>query len=112
MRQRDFLFLFLFLLTVLILRTDPSYAEGTVDKSVRKLGRGLVNVATGWVELPMQVSSGMSEAGGIQGLFLGLGKGAVWAVLREGAGVYDTATFLLPIPSDYGPIMQPPTAFD
>ena len=103
--------IFLFLMIVLVVQTTPVYSEGTTDKSVRKLGRGLVNVATGWLELPMQISAGMSESGGPEGFFFGLGKGVVWTVLREGAGVYDTATFLFPVPSDYGPLMQPPTVF-
>ena len=102
----------LFSLIVLALQTRPALADGTVDQSVRKLGRGLANVLTGWFELPTQISSGMSEAGGIQGLFLGLGKGAVWTLFREGAGVYDTVTFLFPLPADYEPLMQPPTVFD
>lgn len=100
------------LLVVSLLTATPAYSQGTVDKSVRKLGRGLVNVATGWVELPMQLSSGMSGTGGIEGFFLGLGKGLVWTVLRTGAGAIETATFLLPVPSDYGPLMQPPTVFE
>ena len=83
-----------------------------MDKSVRKLGRGLVNVATGWVEFPMQWSAGMSETGGVEGFFLGLGKGAVWTILRTGAGAIETATFIFPVPGDYGPLMQPPTVFD
>ena len=99
------------LFTGFILQTEPAFAQGTTDKVVRKLGRGLVNVTTGWLELPMQISSGMSESGGVEGFFFGLGKGVVWTVLREGAGVYDTATFLFPVPSDYGPLMQPPTVF-
>lgn len=105
-------FILLFLLTLSLLQIDPVHAEGVPDKAVRKLGRGLTNVATGWLEFPMQISNGMSETGGVEGFFLGLGKGAVWTVLREGAGVYDTATFLLPVPSDYQPLMQPPTVFD
>ena len=99
------------LLTVLFLLTEPVYAEGTSNQMIQKLGRGLVNALTGWFELPMQIGSGMSESEGIQGFFLGLGKGVVWTVLREGAGVYETATFLLPFPNDYEPLMQPPTVF-
>jgi len=99
--------------TVLILQTGPAYSQGVPsDEVVRKLGRGLVNVATGWFELPMQLGAGMSEAEGIEGLFFGFGKGLVWALLREGAGVYETVTFLIPLPADYEPLMTPPTVFD
>lgn len=101
----------LLLLTVAVLPA-PAYAQSTLDKSVRKLGRGLVNFFTGWIEFPMQLSAGMSETGGVEGFFLGLGKGVVWTVLREGAGAYDTVTFIFPIPADYEPLMQPPTVFD
>ena len=101
----------LFLFIFPFVRPNLVFAGGVPDKAVSKLGRGLVNVATGWFELPMQISSGMSESGGVQGFFIGLGKGAVFTVLREAAGVYDTATFLFPLPSDYAPLMQPPTVF-
>ena len=100
------------LLASLLLRTGFAFAEGDVDKSVRKLGRGVVNMATGWLELPLQTGSGMSNAEGPQGLFLGLGKGVVWTLLRTAAGIYDTATFFIPLPNDYEPLLQPPTIFD
>ena len=109
--MRRVVLIFLFLFTLFLLQGAPAYSEGTADKSVRKLGRGLVNVTTGWFELPMQISSGMSESGGPEGFFLGFGKGVVWTVLREASGVYDTATFILPFPNDYEPLMQPPTVF-
>ena len=103
--------IFFFFFAFLFVQQNFVFADGVPDKAVSKLGRGLVNVATGWFELPMQIGSGMSESGSVQGFFIGLGKGAVFTVLREAAGVYDTATFLFPIPSDYAPLMQPPTVF-
>ena len=109
MRRLVPILLFLFIFP--FVQPEPVSAEGVPDKAVQKLGRGLTNVATGWFELPMQISSGMSESGSVQGFFIGLGKGAVFTVLREAAGVYDTATFLFPVPSDYSPLMQPPTVF-
>ena len=110
--MKRFVPIFLFLFIFPLVRPGLVFADGVPDKAVSKLGRGLVNVATGWLELPMQLSNGMSEAGGVEGFFLGLGKGAVFTVLREAAGFYDTATFLFPVPSDYAPVMQPPTVFD
>ena len=110
--MKRFVPIFLFLFIFPFVQPGLVFAEGVSDKAVSKLGRGLVNVATGWLELPMQIGSGMSESGSIQGFFIGLGKGAVFAVLREGVGAYDTLTFLFPIPSDYGPLMKPPTVFD
>ena len=109
--RRAVIVLFL-VVTSWVVQTGRVYAEEAMDKSVRKLGRGLMNVATGWLELPMQLSSGMSETGGVEGFFLGLGKGAVWTVFREGAGAIETATFFIPVPEDYGPLMQPSTVFD
>ena len=109
--MRHLAFILFFSFTLSVLPTKPAYSQGVPDKVVLKLGRGITNVLTGWFELPMQISSGMSESGGPEGFFLGLGKGAVWTVFREAAGVYDTATFIFPVPSNYEPLMQPPTVF-
>lgn len=98
---------------VLVLQTAPAYSQGvSVDQAARKLGRGLVNVVTGWAEIPVQLGTGMSETESIEGFFLGFGKGLVWTILRTGAGVYETVTFFIPLPANYAPLMDPPTLFE
>lgn len=77
------------------------------DNAVTKLGRGAANVATCWVELPAQVFKASEDEGAASGATVGVFKGAVYTVGRCLAGVYDIATFLLPVPAGYKSIIQP-----
>ncbi|MBI4573486.1 MAG: exosortase system-associated protein, TIGR04073 family [candidate division NC10 bacterium] len=76
-----------------------------------KLGRGVVNAATGWVEIPRQSVIGGKEngvLGGFGGFFKGIGLG----VARTLAGAFEIATFWIPVPERFEPVMQPPTVFE
>jgi putative exosortase-associated protein (TIGR04073 family) len=76
-----------------------------------KLGRGIVNTATGWGEIPKQTIVGSKESGvlgGVGCLFKGIGLG----VARTLAGAFEIATFWVPIPDRFEPVMQPATVFD
>lgn len=68
---------------------------------IHKMGRGVVNVLTGWIELPKQLHMGSQEDNPVVGLGSGLLKGAGLAVLRMGTGVYEAVTFPLPYPKDF-----------
>ena len=68
---------------------------------IHKMGRGVVNVLTSWIELPKQVHMGSQEANPISGLGLGLLKGAGLTVLRGGVGVYEVLTFPIPYPREF-----------
>ena len=71
-----------------------------------QLARGVVNVATGWVEVPRQSAIGGQKAGGsglVAGFFKGVGLGAA----RTLVGSYEIATFWAPAP--FEPVMQPAT---
>ena len=75
-----------------------------------KLGRGALNAVTGWMEVPMQTVIGSKEdgvLGGVGGFFKGIGLG----VARTLAGAFEIATFLVPVPDRFEPVMQPPTVF-
>ena len=104
-------FIVLAALMFLAVSITPTYAQDTAEKMGSKLKRGVVNIATGWIELfnqPRQI--GQEEgfgAGATKGLFMG----ASWAVARTAIGVWDTGTFLFPIPADYEPILEPETLF-
>ena len=79
------------------------YAEGTT----RKLGRGICNVATGPLELIRKPSLVNQQDGGLAGATIGIVQG-IWAtVAREVVGVYEVATFFLPIPRGFHPIVTP-----
>ena len=98
-----------------IAATLPAFAEegSVVEKMGKKLGRGLVNVATGWIELPKNIYDTSVETNNpLMGITYGLIKGVGMTVVRTGAGAYDIATFLFPIPEDYKPVLEPEFVFE
>lgn len=95
--------------------TLPVFAqEGSViEKMGKKLGRGIVNVATGWVELPRNIYDTSVETNNpLMGITYGTLKGVGMTVVRTGAGAYDVVTFLFPVPQDYQPILKPEFVFE
>lgn len=87
---------------------QPASAEQETGALViTKLFRGMVNAATGWMEIPKQIATTWGESGAGVGLSWGFIKGIGYAVARSTAGGFEIATFPLPIPEDYKPIMQP-----
>ena len=68
---------------------------------IHKLGRGVSNVLTWWVELPKNFSLGMQEDNPLLGIGGGLLKGSGLALTRLAIGAYETLSFLVPFPKDY-----------
>jgi len=78
---------------------------------VQKLGRGVANMLTGWVELPKNIYDTSVEENVIIGLTLGTVRGFGMFVVRTGAGIYEIATFPFAIPEDYAPVLIPEYVF-
>lgn len=76
-----------------------------------KLGRGVANTLTGWVELPKNIHQTSVEDNVLSGITLGLAKGVGMTIVRTGAGIYEVATFPFPLPQDYRPILEPEYVF-
>ena len=76
-----------------------------------KLGRGVANTLTGWVELPKNIYATSVEDNAFTGMTLGLAKGAGMTLVRTGAGIYEIATFPFPLPENYKPILEPEYVF-
>ena len=76
-----------------------------------KLGRGVANTLTGWIELPKNIYNTGTESNAFAGVTLGLARGVGMTVVRTAAGIYDVVTFPFPLPQDYKPILQPEYAF-
>lgn len=93
-------------LGVVLLMASPCFAENLFDK----LGRGLINGATGWCEYPKQIVETSKEHNIAVGLTWGQIKGLGMGVARTALGVYDTGTFYLP-PYDK-PVMEPRYVFE
>ena len=85
-------------------------AQGTVNQMGRKLGRGLVNVSTGWMELPKAMYVISQDWGYVFGILESL-HGLEQSVVRTLAGVYETATFPLPMSTEYTSVIAPRSVF-
>ena len=68
---------------------------------IHKLGRGVSNILTCWLEVAKNFHEGMQEdnplAGATWGIVKGLGLGATRLVV----GAYETVSFPLPYPKEY-----------
>jgi putative exosortase-associated protein (TIGR04073 family) len=83
----------------------------------RKLGRGIVNVGFGVLEIPIKVYDVNKEEGGLAAVSYGTLKGIGYFVAREVVGVVEIVTFPIPMPGatdnpndsgwGYGPWMEP-----
>jgi putative exosortase-associated protein (TIGR04073 family) len=92
--------LWLLLLTV---SAPSAYADDPFVKIVR----GGVNVVTCWGEYPVRILDATEKHGNMVGIFEGLVKGTWFMGWRAVAGVYDMATFLIPLPTRYRSIIEP-----
>ncbi len=68
---------------------------------IHKMGRGVVNVLTGWIEVPKNVHLGLQERNPVTGVGKGFAKGVGLTVLRGGVGLFEAMTFPIPYPKDY-----------
>lgn len=86
---------------------SPCYAQNML----RKLGRGAANVATGVLEIPKSIQESFYDDGLIAASTYGVLDGIYKFVVRTVAGVYEVATFPIPLPADYVPIVEPEFLF-
>ena len=91
---------------------DDASAEEVVAGMSAKASRGLVNVATGWLEFPRQIHSTYKEHGALQGCLVGPFKGVGMMVVRTFSGALEFATFYLAFPGFYDPYLEPRYVWD
>lgn len=87
----------------LLTLSTPSYAQD----AFKKLGRGVVNTFTGWLEVPKGIVDESKASNVLSGLTVGTIKGFGLGLVRTAAGVYEAVTFPLPVPEGYEPIVKP-----
>ena len=97
----------LFVMVLVLAVAASSYAQDPA----KKLGRGLANILTGWIELPKNIYDTSVEDNPLAGLTIGLAKGVGMTIVRTGAGIYEVVTFPFPIPEDYAPVLEPEFIF-
>ena len=83
-------------------------ADETKGDPVKKLGRGIANTLLGFLELPKTIEDTGKKDGVGPAISLGFIKGLAKAVARTIVGVYETASFWIPVPEDYKPIITDP----
>jgi putative exosortase-associated protein (TIGR04073 family) len=83
-------------------------APASCDPALKKLGRGICNMLTFPWEMVEQVKRVNVSDGPFAAFTYGILKGAVMTCTRAAVGVYETATFLIPFPKDYKPILKDP----
>ena len=87
---------------------EDVYRENSdIDKMFHKLGRGVVNIFTGWIEVPKNIAQEWRKTDPFTGTVVGLIKGIGWGVARTFAGFYEVISFPFPVPKNYEAIMEP-----
>jgi putative exosortase-associated protein (TIGR04073 family) len=81
------------------------------DDALEKLGRGICNSVTFPLEIVEQINRTNINDGPMAAVTLGLLKGVGMAALRAVVGVYEIATFPIPLPKHYDPILTDPEYF-
>ncbi len=76
---------------------------------INKLERGIINIATFWLEIPAEVAKISKEQDPAAGMTVGLVDGTVTSVVRGFTGIYDASTFMMPSYSK--PAMKPEYAW-
>lgn len=97
----------LIIIILIVLVMAPAHADGPV----KKLGRGVSNVVTCPFELTKGMGDAQEEGGVFAGLTWGVLQGTVNMVKRAAVGVYEMATFPVPLPDNYDPILEDPEFF-
>jgi len=78
---------------------------------LRKLGRGTANVVTSAFEIPKSIQEKFYSNGPVAAGTYGLLDGVYKFLVRTVVGVYEIATFPIPFPADYAPIVEPEFLF-
>ena len=99
------------IMTLVIIMVLAVATSSYAQDPAKKLGRGLANILTGWIELPKNIYDTSVEDNPLAGLTIGLAKGIGMTIVRTGAGIYEVVTFPFPIPEDYGPVLEPEFVF-
>jgi putative exosortase-associated protein (TIGR04073 family) len=98
----------LLVLVVIIFNAAPGYCE---TPAFRKFRRGFCNIFTFHMEVGQQMANVGAEKGSGWAATVGLVKGIGMSAERLLAGVYEVATFPVPFPAEYKPIMNNPEFF-
>jgi putative exosortase-associated protein (TIGR04073 family) len=97
---------FLFAVFFMLMASSSVYAADYFKASGEKAKRGVINLFTGWLEVPYQTSKGFKGGFGKEGKFkllgglCGIGRGFVHGIGRTASGALQIATFPFPNPKN------------
>ena len=103
--MRKTLCFFLLILFVLV-SAVPCQAKAKKDNAATKLAWGVVNILMAPVELVKGITTEPYDKGPAYDLPVGIGKGFYNMGKRLGAGTYEAATFPVPAPKGYAPVLK------
>lgn len=99
------------LAAVLSLPSPTVHAQMQASGAVTKLGRGIINTFTGWVEIPKRIYETSQTQGTAAGWTWGLLRGVGHGFVRTAAGLYEFFTFPFPAPPGYASVIEPEYVF-
>ena len=102
--------IFITVLVAVLLIANASYAL-SMEGPLRKLGRGVANFLTSPLEIAKGIGDANYESGPVAAMTHGVFKGFYKTGVRLVVGVYEIATFPIPFPRDYDPILDDPEFF-
>ena len=107
------------LFLAILLAFSSAHAQASADykldanKALTKFSRGVTNVATSPGEFLTQMPAAMEQSPDyLTGTMMWIFRGIGYTIARAGTGLYDIATFPIPFPKKYKPVMKPETIFD
>ena len=108
------LFFAVVVLSLIVSSAVPAFCDelGTkLDGPATKLGRGICNMVTFPLEIPEQISRVNTSDGPLAASTVGVLKGLGCAIGRACVGMFEAATFMLPGPKNYEPLLKDPEYF-
>ena len=101
-------------LSLIVSSAPPAFCDESNTKlngPATKLGRGICNMLTFPLEIPEQISRVNNSDGPLAASTVGVLKGLGWAVGRACVGLFEAATFMVPGPKNYEPVLKDPEYF-
>ena len=86
-------------------QVDQVMGRYNLHPAFAKLGRGASNAFGGFLEIPVNIQERRSTQDTAGSWFTGLAYGVFKGFVRTGVGIYEVATFFLPYPEDFAPIL-------
>ncbi len=96
---------------IVIFVLSMAVSSAYCDDALKKLGRGISNCITFPFEIIEQIKRTNLSDGPMAAFTWGLLKGVGMTGVRAVVGVYEVATFPIPLPKHYEPILKDPEFF-